>query len=199
MSALADANLVLASTSSYRRELLMRLTKKFRCATPNVDETPLPGESPAALADRLAVAKAWAVAAKNTGSIVIGSDQSADLDGCALGKPLTIENARAQLAACSGRTVAFRTGICVIDARTASPRILSAQDTTLVHFRHLDAAEIAHYVEREQPLDCAGSFKCEGLGIALFERIESNDPTALIGLPLITLCNLLRELDIAIP
>jgi septum formation protein len=198
VTALADVDLVLASTSRYRRELLARLTPNFRCVAPDVDENPLAHESPAALAGRLALAKAQAVAAKSPGAIVIGSDQSADLDGRPLGKPHSVENARAQLAACSGRTIAFHTGICVIDSRAAKPRIESAQDTTRVHFRELDAGTIARYVEREHPLDCAGSFKCEGLGIALFDRIESNDPTALIGLPLIALCKLLRELGIAV-
>jgi septum formation protein len=196
---LADIDLVLASTSRYRRELLARLTPDFRCVAPDVDEKPLPAESPAALAVRLAVAKAQTVAAKNPGAVVIGSDQVADLDERALGKPGSVDAACVQLAACSGRTLAFHTAICVIDARTAAPRTLQARDSTRVHFRELDADTIARYVEREKPLDCAGSFKCEGLGIALFERIETGDPTALIGLPLIALCKLLRELGIAIP
>lgn len=199
MTPLAAVDLVLASTSRYRRELLARLTPNFRCIAPGIDENALPDESPHDLAARLCREKARAVAAKNPGTVVIGSDQAANLDGRILGKPGTTDNARAQLAVSSGRTVAFHTGICVIDARTAAPRILSARDTTRVHFRLLDADTIARYVERERPLDCAGSFKCEGLGIALFERIESEDPTALIGLPLIALCKLLRELDIEIP
>lgn len=199
MTALADVDLVLASTSRYRRELLARLTPDFRCVAPNVEEKPLTDERPAALADRLALAKAQAVAAKNPGTIVVGSDQSAELDGRALGKPGSADAARAQLAACSGRTVLFHTGLCVIDASHSPHRVLAARDATRVHFRQLGAATIARYVERERPLDCAGSFKCEGLGIALFERIESEDPTALIGLPLIALCRLLRELGIDVP
>lgn len=195
MSALPEADLVLASTSRYRRELLARLTTNFRCVAPDVDETPRLEESPVALADRLSFAKARFVATKNPGVIVIGSDQTADFDGHLLGKPHTVENARVQLAACSARRVTFHTGICVIDARLDAHRVLAAQDTTRVYFRKLDADTIARYVERERPLDCAGSFKCEGLGIALFERIESNDPSALIGLPLIALCRLLRKLD----
>ncbi|MHB8446961.1 MAG: Maf family protein [Rudaea sp.] len=191
-------DLVLASTSRYRRELLTRLTSDFRHVAPDIDESPLAGESPPDLAQRLARVKAHAVAAKNPGAVVIGSDQTADLYGRLLGKPGTLENACAQLAACSTRSVTFHTGLCVIDARHAPHRVLAAQDTTRVHFRELDADTIARYVEREQPLDCAGSFKCEGLGIALFERIESNDPTALIGLPLIALCKLLREAEIEI-
>lgn len=198
MIRLSEIDLVLASTSRYRRELLARLTPGFRCVPPQTDETPLPGENPETLASRLAQAKARAVAKACPGTIVIGSDQTADLDGRLLGKPGSVETACAQLAACSGHTVAFHTAICVIDARALPPIILTAQDLTRVHFRKLDADTIARYVEREQPLDCAGSFKCEGLGIALFERIESNDPTALIGLPLIALCRLLREAGIEI-
>ncbi|HTI96033.1 MAG TPA: Maf family nucleotide pyrophosphatase [Rudaea sp.] len=201
MTTLADVDLVLASTSRYRHELLTRLTPDFRCVAPDVDEKPLPDESPAALADRLALAKAQAVAAKNPGAIVIGSDQVAYVDGDSrvVGKPHTPEIARAQLAGSSGRTVLFRTSVCVVDARHSPHREFAAQDVTRVHFRTLDAGTIARYVEREKPLDCAGSFKCESLGIALFERIDSSDPTALIGLPLIALCRLLRELEIEIP
>lgn len=198
MMPLADVDLVLASTSRYRRELLARLTPHFRALAPQVDESALPDEAPLALACRLAEAKARAVAARAAGAIVIGSDQVADLDGRLLGKPGTIENARAQLAACSGREVAFHTAICLIDARTTSTRAYAAIDTTRVSFRQLAADEIARYVARQQPLDCAGSFKAEGLGIALFEHIESIDPTALIGLPLIALCRLLREAGIEV-
>ncbi|HSM99910.1 MAG TPA: Maf family nucleotide pyrophosphatase [Rudaea sp.] len=201
MTALANVDLVLASTSRYRRELLARLTADFRCMAPDVGEKPLAGENPAALADRLALAKAQAVAANSSDAIVIGSDQVAHIDGAAeiFGKPGTPENAHAQLAACSGRVVLFRTSVCAVDTRHPPHRLRTAQDTTRVHFRTLDAGTIARYVERERPLDCAGSFKCEGLGIALFERIESEDPTALIGLPLIALCRLLRELGIEVP
>ncbi|MGH8040496.1 MAG: Maf family protein [Rudaea sp.] len=190
-------DLILASTSRYRRELLARLTAKFRCVAPEIDETPLLDEPPHALTTRLAWHKARAVAERNPGSMVIGSDQVADHSGRILGKPHTAENACAQLAACSGEHVVFHTAVCIVDARSETdpqqmPRYC-AQDSTRVHFRTLDTDEIARYVEREQPLDCAGSFQCEGLGIALFERIETNDPTALIGLPLIALCRLLRE------
>jgi septum formation protein len=199
MTLLGDVDLVLASTSRYRRELLARLSDNFRSVAPHVDERKSPDESPAALAERLAVAKAQAVVAKHPGAVVIGSDQTADLEGIALGKPHTVENACSQLAACSNRVVTFHTGLCVIDPRRPPHRVLAARDTTRVHFRTLDAGTIARYVERERPLDCAGSFKCEGLGIALFERIESEDPTALIGLPLIALCRLLRDFDIDVP
>ena len=193
--------IVLASSSRYRRELLERLRLPFTCDSPDLDETPLPGEAPQATADRLALAKAQAVAAKNPGAIVIGSDQVAHVDGDSrvVGKPHTTEIARAQLAGFSGRTVLFRTSVCVVDARHSPHREFAVQDTTRVKFRTLDAGAIARYVERERPLDRAGSFKCEGLGIALFERIQSEDPTALIGLPLIALCRLLRELEIEIP
>jgi septum formation protein len=151
---------------------------------------------PAVLATRLAAAKAHEVAVRAPGAVIIGSDQVADLGGTVLGKPGTVENARAQLSACSGRDVVFHTAICVVDARADSAPTRSAIDTTKVRFRQLGAQEIARYIEREQPLDCAGSFKAESLGITLFERIESSDPTGLIGLPLIALCRLLREAGI---
>jgi septum formation protein len=197
MTPLADVDLVLASTSRYRRELLARLTSHVRCIAPQVDETAATGEAPAALATRLAAAKARDVAARTPGALVIGSDQVADLAGQILGKPGSEQNARQQLAACSGREVVFHTALCLLDTR-AGARTHAAIDTTRVRFRDLATEEIARYVQREQPLDCAGSFKSEGLGIALFERIESADPTALIGLPLIALCRLLRETGVAV-
>ncbi len=192
-------DLVLASTSRYRRELLARITPDFRVAAPKVDETPQANEVPAALAARLAETKARAVAIVCPGALIIGSDQVADLDGTLLGKPGSVEAAHAQLAASSGREVAFHTAICLFDARTAPIRVHKALDTTQVLFRTLGAEEIVRYVAREMPLDCAGSFKSEGLGIVLFERIDSADPTALIGLPLIALCRLLREAGVALP
>jgi septum formation protein len=202
MNALADIDLVLASSSPYRRELLTRLTPRFHCIAPQIDESPIPDELPNDLAARLAWAKARAVAMKNPGTVVIGSDQVAHIEGDTgiVGKPHSEGKARAQLAAFAGRTVWFRTSVCVVDARAESnfrqmPRF-SELDTTRVHFRDLAAGEIARYVAREQPLDCAGGFKCEGLGIALFESIETHDPTALIGLPLIALCRLLRNVGI---
>jgi len=193
MTPLAAVDLVLASTSRYRRELLARLTPNFRCIAPQVDETPLPDEAPAALAVRLAAAKAHAVASQTPAALVIGSDQVCDLDGRALGKPGNAAAAQAQLQACAGRAASFHTAVCLIDTRGTPQRAHAACDTTRVLLRALGADEIARYVAREQPLDCAGSFKCEALGIALFERIESLDPTALIGLPLIALSRLLRE------
>jgi septum formation protein len=188
--------LVLASSSPYRRELLARLRLAFETALPEVDETPLPAEEPAALARRLAEAKARAVAAHAAPAWVVGSDQVADLDGTPLGKPGGRDAALAQLRAMSGRTVAFHTAVCL--ARHGSTA-LAAMDTTLVRFRVLDDAEIARYVDAEQPLDCAGSFKSEGLGIGLFEAIESSDPTALVGLPLIATARLLREAGFNVP
>jgi septum formation protein len=192
-------DLVLASTSRYRRELLSRLLPEFRVEAPDVDETPRENEAPALLAERLARAKALAVAARNPGALVIGSDQVAEIDGIALGKPGTAERARAQLAASSGRTVVFHTAVCLADARAQPVREHAAADVTRVVFRTLSADEITRYVERENPIDCAGSFKSEGLGIALFERIETTDPTALIGLPLIALADLLRRAGFTLP
>ncbi|HVH35277.1 MAG TPA: Maf family nucleotide pyrophosphatase [Tahibacter sp.] len=196
---LGGIDLVLGSTSRYRAELLRRLTTQFRQAAPDVDESRLPGEAPRALAERLALAKAEAVARRHPGALVIGSDQVAAFDGRILGKPGDAATAHAQLAACSGRHVEFHTALCLVDARDpTAPRIHAETDLTTVQFRVLDAAEIARYVEREQPLDCAGSFKSEGLGIALFERIATDDPSALIGLPMIALCRLLRRAGVAL-
>jgi septum formation protein len=195
----ARLDLVLASTSRYRRELLARLAPAFRAIAPAVDETPRPGEAPAALALRLAEAKARAVAAQCPGALVVGSDQVAELDGRALGKPGTPEAAKAQLAASSGRGVRFHTAVCLVDARREPWACARELDATDVVFRTLDAGEIERYVAAERPLDCAGSFKAEGLGISLFERIDSRDPTALIGLPLIALARLLRAAGAALP
>jgi septum formation protein len=188
--------LVLASTSPYRRELLERLRLPFEVARPETDEAPLPLETPAALARRLAAAKADAVAARFPGAWVLGSDQVAELDGAALGKPGNRGAALAQLAAMSGREVAFRTAACL--AAPDGSRT-SALDTTRVRFRTLDAGEIERYVDAEQPLDCAGSFKSEGLGIALFDAIGSDDPTALVGLPLIAVARMLRQAGFQLP
>ncbi len=187
---------ILASTSRYRAELLRRLLPDFARQAPDADETPRPGESPADRAMRLAVAKARAVAGRAPGAIVIGSDQVAALGTEILRKPGDAALARAQLAKSSGQTVDFFTAVCLVGPDAAEHRVL---DTTRVHFRRLDEAAIERYIAAEQPLDCAGSFKCEGLGIALFERIESSDPTALIGLPLIAVARLLRECGITLP
>ena len=187
--------LVLASTSPYRRELLQRLRLPFECARPEVDETPLPGEEVAPLVRRLAAAKAGAVAEARPGDWVVGSDQAAELDGRILGKPGGREGAIAQLASMSGRVVRFHTGVCL----HGPGGVFAACDVTRVHFRTLARDEIERYVDAEQPFDCAGSFKCEGLGITLFEAIESHDPTGLVGLPLIALAGLLRKAGYALP
>ncbi len=192
----APPPLVLASTSPYRRDLLARLRLPFTVARPEVDEAPRAGEPPAALAARLAAAKAAAVAATQGDAWVLGSDQVADLDGRPLGKAGGRAAAVAQLRDMSGRQVVFHTAVCLARAGRAD---LAASDRTLVSFRRLSEAEIERYVDAEQPFDCAGSFKCEGLGIALFESITSEDPTALVGLPLIATAGLLRRAGFALP
>ena len=189
--------LTLASTSPYRRGLLERLRLPFDVARPEVDETALPGESPLALATRLAEAKAQAVAqALGDDGWALGSDQVADLGGKALGKPGGRDAAIAQLRAMSGGVVHFHTALCLAHA---DGRALAAIDLTEVRFRALADAEIERYVDAEQPFDCAGSFKSEGLGISLFEAIDNRDPTALIGLPLIATCTLLRQAGFTLP
>jgi septum formation protein len=189
--------LVLASTSPYRRELLERLRIPFETARPDVDEGPLPGETPAALAERLAMEKGRAVARRKPQSWVIGADQVAEIDGLVLGKPGSFERAADQLAAASGRRVAFHTAVCLV--RETPAKVVRFVDRTDVLFRALSAQEIERYLHAEQPYDCAGSFKCEGLGIALFDAIESRDPTALIGLPLIGLAKALRQVGFVLP
>lgn len=186
--------LVLASTSPYRRALLERLGYPFITANPGLEEVPEEGESAAGMVTRLAEAKARALASRYPGAVIVGSDQMAVLDGVALGKPGTRERAERQLREASGRRVDFLTGLCVLDA--ASGAAATVCEPYSVHFRTLSEAEISSYVRREQPYDCAGSFKSEGLGIALFERMEGGDPTALIGLPLIRLTHLLRRFGI---
>jgi septum formation protein len=186
-----SAPLILGSTSRYRRELLQRLRVPFEVAAPQVDETPQPGEAPAALALRLALAKARAVAAQHPGAIVIGSDQVADLAGQAVGKPGTHERAVAQLQAMRGHSVVFQTAVAVVRPATGFEQALLAPVT--VRFRRLSDAAIERYLRLEQPYDCAGSAKCETLGIALLDAIDSDDPTALVGLPLIRTAHLLRE------
>lgn len=184
------APLVLASTSPYRRELLARLRLPFTVCAPQVDEAAQPGEAPAAMALRLAVAKARAVAATQPQAVVIGSDQVAELDGEAIGKPGTHARALAQLRRMRGRSVSFHTAVAVVRAADGfeQARLASVQ----VRFRALDDAQLEHYLRTEQPYDCAGAAKCETLGIALLAAIESDDPTALVGLPLIRTCELLR-------
>lgn len=186
----ASPRLLLASTSRYRRELLTRLQLPFDVISPAVDESPQAGEHPRALAQRLAHAKADAVAMREPAAVVIGSDQVAELNGAALGKPGNHERATAQLRAMRGREVLFHTAVCV--AHAARGFAQEALVTVKVRFRALTDSEIERYLLLEQPYDCAGSAKCEALGIALVEAIESDDPTALIGLPLIRTSALLR-------
>ena len=189
-------DLILASTSRYRQELLARLRLPFTVHPSGVDETALPGETPAALAQRLALAKAQAVARQHPQAVVIGSDQVADLNGLALGKPLTHERAVAQLNQLSGQTAIFQTALAVVCQATGFVQADLA--AVRVRFRVLGASEIETYLRLEQPYDCAGSAKCETLGIALLESIDSDDPTALVGLPLIRTCRLLRLAGVAV-
>lgn len=186
----AVRHLILGSTSAYRRELLGRLNLPFTAVAPGVDETPQAGESPRDLALRLARAKALAVARQHPEAVVIGSDQVADLDGTALGKPGTHERAVAQLRRMRGRTVVFQTAVTVACLQTGFEQTDLAP--VRVRFRALDDADIERYLRTEQPYDCAGSAKSEGLGIALLEAIDSDDPTALVGLPLIRTARMLR-------
>lgn len=183
--------LVLGSTSRYRRELLERLRLPFSVNAPQVDETPLPGEKPADLALRLALAKARNVALRAKQSIVIGSDQVADLDGVPVGKPGNHERAIEQLRSMSGRSIVFQTAVAVVRADTGFEASMLVPVS--VRFRRLNDDEIERYLRTEEPYDCAGSAKSEGLGIALLDAIESDDPTALVGLPLIKTCHLLRQ------
>lgn len=182
--------LVLASTSRYRRALLERFGHPFIVAAPGVDEAALPGETPAATALRLAEAKAREVAARFADALVIGSDQVADCDGQAVGKPGSRDGAIAQLERQSGRSIVFHTGVAVVDA--ASGRVQTRLVDVRSRFRPLTRRQIEQYVDREQPWDCAGSVKSEGLGIALFDGIDSDDPSALVGLPLIAVAAMLR-------
>ena len=187
----ASPRLILASTSRYRAQLLHRLRVPFEIMSPEVDEMARPGEAPPALAQRLALAKAQAVAARHADAVVIGSDQVAELDGMTIGKPHDHARAFAQLRAMSGRRVIFHTAVAVVCQQRGYARGLLA--AVSVTFRGLADAEIEHYLRAEQPYDCAGSAKSESLGIALLAAIESDDPTALVGLPLIRTCTLLRE------
>ena len=183
--------LILGSTSRYRAELLRRLRIPFEVAAPDVDETPEPGESPLALAQRLALAKARAVAWQHPAAVVIGSDQVANLHGEPLGKPGTHERAVAQLQRMSGQTVVFHTAVAVV-CQSSGFEALECADVRVV-FRTLADEDIERYLRLEQPYDCAGSAKSEGLGIALLERIDNDDPTALVGLPLIRTCQMIRS------
>ncbi|BBG30732.1 Maf-like protein [Zymobacter palmae] len=184
--------LLLASSSSARRQCLAQLGLAFQQASPDIDETPRSGEQPAALVERLACAKALALAGQHPHHLIIGSDQVCALDQQPVGKPGTLDSARRQLAACSGKRVRFHTGIAVYDGRQR--RLLSAVEPFDVQFRSLTDAQIEGYLQREQPLECAGSFRMEGLGITLFTALDGRDPNALLGLPLIQLCDMLQSL-----
>ncbi|WIM06340.1 MAG: Maf family nucleotide pyrophosphatase [Candidatus Nitricoxidivorans perseverans] len=189
--------LILASTSPFRRELLARLQIPFEAVAPDADESALPGESPAATAERLAVIKARAVAGRFPDALIIGSDQVAFLGEARFGKPGTRENAAAQLWAMSGKTVIFHTGLCLLNAATGRTHLRGVP--TEVRFRELSDAEIARYLDREDALNCAGSAKSEGLGIALLESLRGDDPNALVGLPLIALAGMLRAEGVELP
>ncbi|MFZ5654084.1 MAG: Maf family protein [Pseudomonadota bacterium] len=190
-------SIVLASASPYRGDLLSRLELPFVQSAADIDESPLPGESAAGLATRLAAAKARALGPRHPAAILIGSDQTLDCEGILLGKPGDFETARRQLRRLSGRRADFYTAVTLLD--TATGRELSDLAVTVVHFRALTEAEIERYLRRETPYDCAGSFRAEGLGISLFEAVHSDDPTALIGLPLIRLRRLLAACGVAVP
>lgn len=190
MPQLANRKLILGSTSVYRRELLSRLRIPFDVVSPEVDETPHPSETPQQLACRLAMAKARAVAARHPASVVIGSDQVADLGGEPLGKPHTHDRAVAQLQRMRGKTVVFQTAVAVVCQEAKFAQMDLAQ--VKVTFRDLSDGEIEAYLLAETPYDCAGSAKSEGLGIAILESIDNDDPTALVGLPLIRTCRMLR-------
>ncbi|HCA3845545.1 TPA: septum formation inhibitor Maf [Enterobacter hormaechei] len=184
-------NLVLASTSPYRRMLLEKLGIPFECAAPEVDETPQPGESPRHLVTRLAKEKAQSLAIRYPAHLIIGSDQVCVLDGEITGKPYTEEIACQQLLRARGSIVTFYTGLALYNS--ASGHLQTECEPFDVHFRHLSEQEIMDYVRRERPLNCAGSFKSEGLGIALFDKLDGRDPNTLVGLPLIALCQMLRR------
>ena len=193
----APMKLVLASTSAYRRELLQRFDLPFDVARPDIDETPLPGETPQATAERLAVEKARAVAGQFEDALIIGSDQVAHMGDTRFGKPGTVERAIAQLQAMSGRTVIFHTALAVLNTRSGHVQLDAVP--TQVRFRTLGDDEIVRYVNKERPLDCAGSAKSEGLGITLLDALSGDDPNALVGLPLIALARMLRNEGIAPP
>ncbi|MEP0072454.1 MAG: nucleoside triphosphate pyrophosphatase [Marinomonas sp.] len=187
--------LILGSSSPYRKALLSRLNIPFECLSPNIDESPLEDETATSLVQRLTIEKAFAVSrehkkSNNQSALIISSDQVAVLGGRILGKPHTYDNAVQQLSDFSGKKVSFLTGLCLFDHKTQTHQYELCDFH--VHFRTLTFTEISNYVRIEQPLNCAGSFKCEGLGVSLFEKMEGDDPNSLIGLPLIALCRLLR-------
>lgn len=183
--------LVLGSTSPFRKEILEKLNLPFTCAKPNIDESPLSNESPEALVERLAIEKAQAVSKNFDDALIIGSDQVAVCDGKILGKPHNFDNGKLQLTQFSNKAVTFYTGLCVLDS--SSRTIESLVEPFIVHFNQLSSEEIDNYLITEQPYNCAGSFKSEGLGICLFKKLEGDDPNTLIGLPLIKLVALLKS------
>jgi len=183
--------LVLGSTSPFRKSILEKLNLAFECAKPNIDETALANETPQALVERLAIEKAKAVAKEFPNALIIGSDQVAVCDGEILGKPHTFENGVIQLTKFSNKAVTFYTGLCVFDS--ASNTVKSLVEPFVVHFNKLSRSEIENYLNAEQPYNCAGSFKSEGLGICLFKKLEGDDPNSLIGLPLIKLVEILKQ------
>ena len=189
--------LVLASTSAYRRELLQRFNLPFEVARPDIDESPLPGEHPKRTAERLAIEKARAVAGNFADALIIGSDQVAAMGDIRFGKPGTVERAVAQLKQMSGQTVIFHTALALLNTTTGEAQIDVVP--TEVRFRTLSDDEIVRYVEKERPLDCAGSAKSEGLGITLLDALSGDDPNALVGLPLIALARMLRHEGVALP
>lgn len=193
--------LLLASSSSYRRALLERLQLPFIWQSPELDESPLANEAPQALVQRLALSKARALASRHPEHIIIGSDQVAVLDDQVLGKPLHAQGAFKQLTAASGRSVTFLTAVAVLDTRTTAAQVTEqvACVPFTVHFRQLSDGQIQRYIAKEQPFDCAGSFKSEGLGVSLFKSTEGSDATSLVGLPLIRLCDMLNVCGIAVP
>jgi len=188
---LSERPLILGSSSIYRRDLLQRLGLPFTSVSPDIDETPLDGEATIATALRLAAAKARTLASQYPHALIIASDQVADLDGALLGKPGNHDNAVRQLQAMRGKRVVFHTALCLLDAASGRQQLESVPTT--VYFREITDAEIEHYLRQEQPYDCTGSAKIESLGVALVRKIESDDPTALIGLPLIALVSMLRR------
>ncbi|MFT6916185.1 MAG: MAF protein [Motiliproteus sp.] len=189
--------LILASTSVYRKSLLEKLQLNFSCQAPDMDETPVPGESARELVIRLARAKAEAVGRNHPGALIIGSDQVALLNDTLIGKPHDHQRATAQLRASSGQTLSFYTGLCLHNSATGSSEVIC--EPFSVHFRTLSDAQIERYLIREQPYQCAGSFKAEGLGISLFEKLEGDDPNTLVGLPLIRLIALLQRQGVEVP
>lgn len=189
--------LVLASSSPYRRELLERLQLRFVCQSPNIDETPRPGEDAVSLVKRLAAAKACALRHQFLQHMIIGSDQVAVLDGQIIGKPGNRQAAIQQLQAARGRSLVFYTGLCLLDSASGQAQVDCVPFT--VHFRELSDTQIERYISKEKPYDCAGSFKSEGLGISLFRATEGEDATSLVGLPLIRLCDMLNQAGVAVP